>query len=66
MVSALINYKMQVLNGTGPGVRRTVLPLLAGLAAPGANVLDRETSQNLVIRSKSVIKTSSVTIKVMI
>ena len=49
MVSTL--EQMQVPNGTGPGVRRSKRPLLAMFYG---------NLQNSVIRSKSVIKTSSV------
>ena len=44
-------------NGTGPGVRRSKRPLLASRIR--CNVL-LETSRNLVIRSKLVIRSSSV------
>ena len=54
MVSTL--EQMQVPNGTGPGVRRSKRPLLASRTRCSfyGNL------QNLVIRSKSVIKSSSV------
>ena len=54
MVSTL--EQMQVPNGTGPGVRRSKRP--CWLAAPVAMFYGN--LQNLVIRSKSVIKSSSV------
>ena len=54
MVSIL--EQMQVPNGTGPGVRMRKRPLLASRTR--CNVLWNH--QNLVIRSKSVIKSSSV------
>ena len=54
MVSTL--EQMQVPNGTGPGVRRSKRPLW--LAAPVAMFYGN--LQNLVIKSKSVIKSSSV------
>ena len=47
---------MQVPNGTGPGVRRSKRPLLASRTV----AMFYEHLQNLVIRSKSVIKSSSV------
>ena len=47
---------MQVPNGTGPGVRRSKRPLLASRTR--CNVLSKP--PNLVIKSKSVIKSSSV------
>ena len=54
MVSTL--EQMQVPNGTGPGVRRSKRPLLASRTR--CNVYGN--LQNLVIKSKSVIKSSSV------
>ena len=55
MVSLL--EQMQVPNGTGPGVRRS--DVLCWLAAPVVNVM--ETSQCKVITSKTVMRSSSVT-----
>ena len=54
MVSTL--EQMQVPNGTGPGVRRSKRPLLASRTR--CNFYGN--LQNLVIRSKSVLKSSSV------
>ena len=54
MVSKL--EQMQVPNGKGPGVRRSKRPLLASRTC--CNVLWKP--PNLVIMSKSVIKSSSV------
>ena len=54
MVSTL--EQTQVPNGTGPGVRRSKRPLLASRTR--CNVLLKP--QNSVIRSKSVLKSSSV------
>ena len=54
MVSTL--EQMQVPNGTGPGVRRSKRPLLASRTR--CNVLWKP--PKLVIRSKSVMKSSSV------
>ena len=48
--------QMQVPNGTGPGVLRS--SVLCWIVAPVA--MFYENLQNLVIRSKSVIKSSSV------
>ena len=56
MVSTL--EQMQVPNGTGPGVRRSKRPLLA--SRNRCHVPWKPGFQNLVIRSKSVIKSSSV------
>ena len=56
MVSLL--EQMQIPNGTGPGVRRSKSPLLASRTR--CNVLWKLTSRNLVIMSKSVIRSSSV------
>ena len=55
MVSTL--EQMQVPNGTGPGVRRSKRPLLASRTR--CNVLWKPPG-NLVIRSKLVIRSSSV------
>ena len=52
MVSTL--EQMQVPNGTGPGVRRSKRPLLASRTRFYGNL------HNSVIRSKSVLKSSSV------
>ena len=54
MVSTL--EQMQAPNGTGPGVRR--ISVLCWLAAPVAMFYGN--LQNSVIRSKSVLKSSSV------
>ena len=54
MVSTL--EQMQVPNGTGPGVRR--ISVLCWLAAPASMCFGN--LQNSVIRSKSVLKSSSV------
>ena len=54
MVSTL--EQMNVPNGTGQGVRRSKRPMLASRTR--CNVLWKP--KNLVIRSKSVIKSSSV------
>ena len=48
---------MQVQNVTGPGVRRSKRPLLASRTPLQCSM---ETSRNLVIRSKLVIRSSSV------
>ena len=48
--------QMQVRNGTGPGVRRSKLPLLAGRIGYKCSM---ETSWNLIIRSKLIIRSSS-------
>ena len=56
MVSTL--DKMQVPNGSKPGVRRSKRPLLASRIRCKCSI---ETSRDLVIRSKSVLRSSSVT-----
>ena len=55
MVSTL--EQMQVPNGIGPGVRRSKRPLLASRTRCKCSM---ETSRNLVIKSKLVIRSSSV------